>query len=112
MLRLLPEPITIDDLPEILRPYHQGLHKPAVSVFSSSVAHYLETAWRWHAALQNLQQIEEPALTVGKTEYIRHYDRPHSSVELVVDAARHIDPGSETDALPSAWIELICENSV
>lgn len=38
VLCLLPAPITVDDIPEVLRPYHACLHKPAVSFFSSSVA--------------------------------------------------------------------------
>ncbi|RPE39234.1 hypothetical protein EDD90_2220 [Streptomyces sp. Ag109_O5-1] len=112
VLCLLPAPITVDDLPEVLRPYHQGLHKPAVSFFSSSVAQYVETAWRWHAALQILQQIEEPEFTVGEAEYLRHHDRLYSLVELVVDAVGRIDPAAEGEGLPSVWIELIRENSV
>jgi hypothetical protein len=111
VLCLLPAPITVDDLPEVLRPYNQGLHKPAVAVFSSSVAQYVETAWRWQAALQIIQQIEEPD-TAGEADCMRHYDRVYSCVELVVDAARHIDPQTEADDLPSVWIELIRENSV
>ncbi|MGW7260333.1 hypothetical protein [Streptomyces sp. NPDC054834] len=111
MLFLLRAPITVDDLPEVLRPYNRGLHKPAVSVFSSSVAQYVETAWRWQAALQILQHIEEPD-SVGEAECMRHYDRLYSCVELVVDAARRIDPQAEADDLPSVWVELIRENSV
>ncbi|MFI0966499.1 SUKH-4 family immunity protein [Streptomyces sp. NPDC021080] len=112
VLCLRPAPITVDDLPEVLRPYNQGLHKPAVSFFSSSVAQYVETAWRWHAALRILRRIEEPEFTVGEAELLRHYDRLHLLVERVVDAAARIDPAVEEAIQPSVWIELIRENSV
>ncbi|MGW2426519.1 SUKH-4 family immunity protein [Streptomyces sp. NPDC001709] len=112
VLCLLPEPIIVDDLPEVLRPYNRGLHKPAVSFFNSSVAQYVETAWRWHAVLEILQQIEEPEFLAGEAEYLRHHDRLYSLVELVVDAVGRIDPAADAEDRPSVWIELIRENSV
>ncbi|MGW2787961.1 SUKH-4 family immunity protein, partial [Streptomyces populi] len=87
VLCLLPAAITVDDLPEVLRPYNRGLHKPAVSFFSSSVTQYVETAWRRHAVLQ----IEEPEFLAGEAEYLHYHDRLYSLVELVVDAVGHID---------------------
>ncbi|WP_037619868.1 hypothetical protein [Streptomyces aureus] len=108
---LLPAPITVDDLPEVLRPYHQGLHKPAVSFFSSSVARYVETAWRWHAALGVLRQIEEPEVMAGEAEHLRHHDHLYSLVELVTEAVGRIDPVAEGEGLTSVWIELILGNS-
>ncbi|WUD70361.1 SUKH-4 family immunity protein [Streptomyces sp. NBC_00510] len=112
VLCLLPAPITVDDLPEVLRPYNLGLRKPAVSFFSSSVAQYVETACRWHAALQILQQIEEPEFLTGEAEYVRHHDRLYSLVELVVDAVGRIDPAANAEHQTSVWIELIRQNSV
>ncbi|MEU4085258.1 SUKH-4 family immunity protein [Streptomyces aureus] len=111
VLCLLPAPITVDDLPEVLRPYYQGLHKPAVSFFSSSVARYVETAWRWHAALGVLRQIEEPEFTAGEAEYLRHHDLLYSLVKLVTEAVGRIDPVAEGEGLTSVWIELILGNS-
>ncbi|MFE2423380.1 hypothetical protein [Streptomyces hokutonensis] len=112
MLCLLSARITVDDLPEVLRPYNRGLHTPAVSFFSSSVSQYVETAWRWHAVLQILRQVEEPEFLAGQAEYLRHHDRLYSLVEVVVDAVGRIDPAADAEDRPSVWIELIRENSV
>ncbi|MCC9312474.1 SUKH-4 family immunity protein [Kitasatospora sp. RB6PN24] len=111
VLCLRPAPITIDDIPEVLRPYHSGLHKPAVSFFSSSVAQYVETAWRWHAAIQILRKVEEPSFTAPEADHVRHYERLYACVELVVDVARHIDRAVAADD-QSVWIELIRGNSI
>ncbi|MFG2823340.1 hypothetical protein ACGFX4_28415 [Kitasatospora sp. NPDC048365] len=108
---LLPAPITADDIPEVLRPYHAGLHEPAVSFFSSSVAQYVETAWRWNAAIQILRRVEEPAHTAPEEDHVRHYERLCACVELVVDIARHVDHAVAADDR-SVWIELIRENSI
>ncbi|MEU9117991.1 SUKH-4 family immunity protein [Streptomyces sp. NPDC048483] len=112
VLRLLPAPITVDDLPEILRPHHAGLHKPAVSLFSSSIAQYVETAWRWHAALQILRQIESPPHMAPEGEVVTHYDRLYACVDLIVDAVRRLDPGIAAEDRQSVWTELIREGSV
>ncbi|WP_405914692.1 SUKH-4 family immunity protein [Streptomyces sp. NBC_00728] len=110
VLCLLPEPITVEDIPEVLRPCHAGLHKPAVSFFSSSVAQYVETSWRWHAAIGVLRKVGEPGPAPPENAIVRHYDCLYACVELVVDAARRLD--SAADSAESVWIELIRENSV
>ncbi|MFD7880537.1 SUKH-4 family immunity protein [Streptomyces sp. NPDC059766] len=112
VLCLLPEPITVEDLPEILRPCHSGLYKPAVSLFNTSLAQYVETAWRWHAALQILRQIEEPAPTAAEVELVQHDDRLYACLDLVVNVVRRVDRAADAESRPSVWTELIRENSV
>lgn len=112
VLCLLPAPITADDIPEVLRPYHPGLHKPAVSFFSSSVAEYVETAWRWHAALGVIRKAEEPAPTTPEEAVVEHYDGLYACVECVVKAVRRLDSSVAVDSRESVWIELIRENSI
>jgi hypothetical protein len=112
VLCLLPAPITVDDIPEVLRPFHAGLHKPAVSFFSSSVAQYVETAWRWSAAIQILRKVEEPVYTASEADRVCHYDRLYACVELVVDAARRLDHAVAAEDPQSVWIEVIRENSI
>jgi hypothetical protein len=112
VLCLLPKPITVEDLPEVLRPYHPGLHKPAVSFFNSSLAQYVETAWRWHAALQILRQVEEPAPTAAEAELVQHSDRLYACVDLVVNVVTRADLAADSEGVPSVWTELIRENSV
>jgi hypothetical protein len=84
VLCLLPAPINAVGLPEVLRPYHADLHKPAVSFFSSSVAQYVETAWHWHSAIGIIRKAEEPAPTTSEEALVHHYDRLYGCVELVV----------------------------
>ncbi|MEU3342419.1 SUKH-4 family immunity protein [Streptomyces sp. NPDC006668] len=112
VLRLLPAPITAEDIPEVLRPYHPGLHKPAVSFFNSSVAQYVETAWRWHGALGVIRKAEEHAPTAPEEAVVRHYDRLYACVEFVVDAVRRLDSSVAADSPESVWVELIRENSI
>ncbi|MGW4895248.1 SUKH-4 family immunity protein [Kitasatospora sp. NPDC004240] len=111
VLGLLPAPVTADDVPDALRPYCADLDEPAVSLFSSSVARYVETAWRWHAAIRILRTAEAPADTAPEVEHLRHHERLRGGVELVVDAARRLDPAVAGDDPRSVWIELIRENS-
>ncbi|WP_160311190.1 SUKH-4 family immunity protein [Streptacidiphilus anmyonensis] len=114
VLCLLPAPVTAEDIPKVLRPYHAGLHKPAVSFFSSSVAQYVETAWRWYSAIRIIRRAGEPAPTAPEEAVVHHYDRLYGCVELIVDAARRLDPvgGVRVDAPESVWVELIRANSV
>ncbi|MEU6278267.1 SUKH-4 family immunity protein [Streptomyces populi] len=112
VLHLLPAPITIDSIPEALRPCYPGLHKPAVSFLSSSVTQYIETAWRWDAAIQMLRRIEEPPDIAPEEAHVRHHERLHACVELVVDAVRRVDRAVKAEEPQSVWIELIRGNSI
>lgn len=100
------------DIPEVLRPHHPGLHKPAVSFFNSSVAQYVETAWRWHGALGVIRKVDEPAPTAPEEAVVGHYDGLYGCVEFVVDAVRRLDSSVAADSPESVWIELIRENSI
>jgi len=112
VLCLLPAPVTAEEIPEVLRPYHPGLHKPAVSFFSSSVAQYVETAWRWHGALGVIRKADEAAPTAPEEAVVGHYDGLYACVESVVDAVRRLDSSVVADGPESVWIELIRENSI
>ncbi|MET7988328.1 SUKH-4 family immunity protein [Streptomyces sp. NPDC005281] len=112
VLCLLPAPITVEDLPPALRPFHEGLHKPATSFFSSSLAQYLETAWRWHAALAILRSVTEPAINGLQEEFDSHYDLLYGCVDLILDAVRRIDPAVAAQEPHATWVELIRANSL
>jgi hypothetical protein len=102
----------VDDLPQVLKPYHSGLYKAAVSPLSSSVAQYVETAWRWHAALQVLDRVGQPAPGASESAVIAHYERLYACVDLDLQAACCIDTALATESPRSVWIELIRENSI
>ncbi|MER6358843.1 SUKH-4 family immunity protein [Streptomyces sp. NPDC001634] len=82
-----------------------------MSFFSSSLAQYVETAWRWHAALVVLRDANEPADTASPEEFDRHYGLLYGCVDLILDAVRRIDPAVAAEEPHATWIELIRENS-
>ncbi|GCD99202.1 hypothetical protein EHYA_06915 [Embleya hyalina] len=79
-------------------------------MLNTSVARYVEAAWRRHAAIGIIGKVEEPAPTAAEDVLAHHDDRLYGCVELVVDAARRLDPVSGSDGSESVWIELISEN--
>lgn len=81
-----------------------------MSVFSFSVTHFVETAWRWHASLEILRDVEEPVYCAPEAELTAHYERLYAYVELIVDAARRIDPAAVAEE--SGWAEVIRANSI
>lgn len=109
---LLPSPITEAGLPDVLRPCYPGLYKPAVSLFSSSITQFIETSWRWRAALDILGKVEEPVYAAPEPELTAHYERLYACVERIVETARQIDVSAVAQDPDSGWIELIRANSI
>jgi hypothetical protein len=109
---ILPAPITEHDLPEILRPHNRGLYKPAVSLLNSTLTQFIETAWRWHAALQILDTAEEPMHSAPEPELNTHYEHLYACVDLIADAAQRIDPSATADNPSSGWTGLIRANTI
>ncbi|MFE9451653.1 SUKH-4 family immunity protein [Streptomyces sp. NPDC006739] len=83
-----------------------------MSFFSSSIAQFVETAWRRHAALAVLGGVNEPADTASQEELDSHYDLLYNCVDLILDAVRSIDPTVVAEEPHATWVELIRENSL
>lgn len=113
VLMIKPKPTTVDDLPPILRESHAGLYLPAVNFFSSSVAQFVETSWRWHVA-------GDIASTLLHDPYPPKYDRPweeheawfnrlHDCERIILEHIERIDDQVRADDATTLWTEVVTE---
>lgn len=107
VLGLLPAPITVADLPAVLRPHCPDLDIPAVAFISSTAAQFVETSWRWDASLQVLTEIQEPAFTEPEAALTRYFARVRSCLDLVLAAATLVDTAIGSGSPKSLWTETI-----
>jgi hypothetical protein len=103
VLVLLPAPLTVADLNRALRPYYPDFHEPAVTFVNSSVARYVEVAWRWYAANAIYQRMDSPP---------RHEALANLQIEIeqrrrLLAGLAAIDPAIGDEALDSAWVDAV-----
>ncbi|MEU8419635.1 SUKH-4 family immunity protein [Micromonospora sp. NPDC048835] len=103
-------PLTTDDIPEQLRPYHPNLYHPAVCYFNSSVAAFVEIAWRWRAAVELLRAYPEPHYTAPLHEHEHHHAEVDRFRATFLENMTRIDPTLGDRDLDSPWVETITED--
>ena len=103
VLVILPAPLTVADLNFSLQPYYPDFHVPAVSFVNSSVAHYVEVAWRWYAANTISQRIPDPP----GNELHAHMALKMEQRRRLLAGLAAIDPAIDDEALGSAWVDAV-----
>jgi hypothetical protein len=64
------------------RTYYPDLYHPAVCYFNSSVAAFVEVAWRWRAAAELLRANPGPRYTAPLKEHEQHREEVERSREM------------------------------
>lgn len=120
-------PLTTADLPPVMQDRYPDLYNPAVTYLNSSVAQFLEVAWRWRAASRILREVTEteppfPGTRVALTERGEDADAIHAAyleqceqvwertdvdIAAVLAAMAEIDNLTGPDGRESLWVELI-----
>jgi hypothetical protein len=111
VLKIQPKPITADDLPLVFREAHAGLYKPSVEFFSSSVAQFAETSWRWHAARRVAMELrqEEPGYTRPWEEQEAWFSRLHDCERIILEHIERIDGHVQADNSGTLWTTVVTE---
>ena len=108
-------PLTVEDIPRVLRADYTGYYQPAVRFLNSSVAAFVEVAWRWRAAVEALRRYPYPDnkvddLVAWKDELDAYYARQEASRQHVLAGMVRIDPALADPQLESIWIETITQD--
>ncbi|WP_433193520.1 hypothetical protein ACQP1G_32765 [Nocardia sp. CA-107356] len=120
-------PLTTADLPQVMQAEYPDLDNPAVTYLNSSVARFLEVAWRWRAASRIMCELVEaeppfPGTRTALAERGEDADAIHSAyleqceqvwertevdIAAVLAAMADIDSMTGPDGRESCWVELI-----
>ena len=102
---ILRAPLTVADLPFSLQPYYPDFHRAAVQFVNSSVAHYVEVAWRWYAANAVYQRMDRPP----SSEVLAYLALEIEQRRRLLAGLTAIDPSIGDEALGSAWVDAVTE---
>ncbi|SCL15981.1 hypothetical protein GA0070624_0884 [Micromonospora rhizosphaerae] len=103
-------PTTDAKLRGFLKEYYRGIYIPSVQFISSSVAQFIEVAWRWRAASAILRELslQEPDCTRRPIEEFDAYVARRTACErLIISGIEAIDPAVNADAPDSLWGKVI-----
>ncbi|MFI0445577.1 SUKH-4 family immunity protein [Actinomadura sp. 6N118] len=103
-------PVTTADIHEQLRPYHPGLYHPAVCYFNSSVAAFVEVAWRWRAAVEVIRAHPGPPPTAPLEEHEQHAAELERSCADFLARMTVLDPTLGDSEAGSLWVETITDD--
>jgi hypothetical protein len=112
VLQVRPRPVTIDDVAPALREAVGHLYHPAVGLVSSSVAKFVELAWRWRAAREILVELDgnEPDYTRPEEEWEAHDRLLWECRRLVVDHIGRIDDSALVHDPESFWVSEVFDH--
>lgn len=100
-------PLTVEDMPPVLRAYYADSSTPAVTFFNSSVATFIEVAWRWRAAVEVLGRYPCPE---AEDELDAWFDRHNTCLQQILARMVRIDPAVADPHLASLWVTTITED--
>lgn len=111
VLKIQPKPTTTDDLPSMLRKAHANLYHPSVEFFSSSVAQFVETSWRCHAAHGIAYELwqDEPAHDRPWEEHEAWFSRLHDCERIILEHIERIDRHVRADDARTLWTTVVTE---
>jgi hypothetical protein len=90
--------------------HYPDLYHPAVCYFNSSVAAFVEVAWRWRAAVELLRANRAPHYTAPFKEHERHRQETERSCEMFLARVTAIDSTVGDTDLDSLWVETITDD--
>lgn len=97
-------PLTIEDIPQVLRALPPDFSRSAVRFINSSVAAFVEVGWRWRAALTVLLRYPCPN---ELEEMDAWYDQQDAVFPQVLAGMVRIDPALAEPQLDSLWVDMI-----
>ncbi len=103
-------PMTTADIAAPLRPYHPDLYHPSVCYFNSSVAAFVEVAWRWRAAVELLRVSPGPHYSAPFEEHEQHRADVQRSCETFLARMTALDHTIGDAELDSLWVETITDD--
>lgn len=111
VLKIQPKPITADDLHPALREVYAGLYHPSVEFFSSSVAQFVETSWRCHAAMRTARELwrEEPGYDRPWEEQEAWFSRLCHCEQIILEHIERIDRHARADDTGTLWTTVVTE---
>lgn len=109
VLAIREKPLTAEDLHPDLREHYRGLYKPAVDFINSSVAQFIEVAWRWRAAIEVLGDLKEPDPLASLEEWKAYFTRIEACERIVLAHIERIDSQVRTDDLGSLWKAVVTD---
>ena len=113
VLKLKPKPTTVDDLPPMLRESNAGLYHPAVEFFSSSVAQFVETSWRWHVAGEIAAELwreqHQPRYDASVEAHEAWFSRLHDCERIILEHLERIDDHVRADDTGTLWATVVTE---
>lgn len=107
VLGIRSRPVTAADMAPGLREYYPGLYHPSVCAFSSSVAAFVEVAWRWHAASKVIYSQPEPPPGAGADVGWAHHVSQRRAYEQLVAGLAAFDPALAVTDPRSLWVDEI-----
>jgi hypothetical protein len=115
LLGIRSRPLTVEDIPQALRAYYAGIYHPAVRFLNSSVAAFVEVAWRWRAAVAVLRRYPGPDnkvddLEAWKDELDAYYAQQEAVRQQVLAGMVRLDSALADPQLDSIWIETITQD--
>jgi hypothetical protein len=108
VLGIRPRPLTVEDIARALRADDADFYRPAVSFFTSSVAAFVEVAWRWRAVLVVLGRYPCPA---AEDELGAWFDRQEDGLRQVLAGVVRVDHALSEPHLDSRWVATITKDN-
>jgi len=111
VLKIQPKPTTADDLPLAFREANADLYHPSVQFFSSSVAQFVETSWRCHAAKRTAKELwlEEPRYDRPWEEHEVWFSRLCRCEQIILEHIERIDRHVHADDPDTLWTTVVTE---
>jgi hypothetical protein len=107
VLGIRSRPLTVEDIAQPLRAHYSDFSQPAVQFFNSSVAAFVEVAWRWRAAVMELRRYPCPD---EEGEGAVWFDRKEAALQQVLAGMVRIDHALADPQLDSIWVETITKD--
>lgn len=102
-------PLMVEDIHPQLRERHPDLYHPSVRFFNSSVAAFVEVAWRWYAAVKVLRRDAAPD-SRSWDEFEAWLDQQEACLHQFLTGMVRIDNALADQQLESIWVETIIED--
>jgi hypothetical protein len=111
VLGIRSRPLTVEDVPRVLRADYADFSQPAVRFFNASVAALVEVAWRWRAAGPVFERYPCPGPGEGdEADLMRWCDRQEAGLQQVLAGMVRIDHTLADPQLDSIWVDSITKD--
>jgi len=107
VLSIRSRPLTVEDIARPLRAHYADFYAPAVRFFNSSVAAFVEVAWRWRAAVMVFRRYLGPD---EEDEMDVWFDRQEAILQQVLAGMVRIDHALAEPQLDAIWVETITKD--